>query len=150
MSVVLKINFLKMCLFNEISKLIEGYSGTTVIVPSIDIFEDLGVTGDDFHELIDKYSKKFNVDMSNYLWYFHTNEEGSSIGSIFYKPPNERVKRIPVTPQMLVDFIKTKKWEVEYPKHEKPNGRIDIYVNYILLILFLIFIIAWLLVRYTA
>ena len=139
-----------MCSINKIRNLLEDYSGISVEDPNIDIYKELDITGDDFHEMIDKYSKKYKVDMSNYLWYFHANEEGSSIGSLFFKPPYKRIKRISVTPQMLVDFIKTKKWEVEYPKHKIPKRRNDIRVNLILLVLFLIAIATWLVVRYIA
>ncbi|MBX2978859.1 MAG: DUF1493 family protein [Flavobacteriales bacterium] len=69
-----------------------------------DIEADLSCTGDDFHELMDTYSKQFNVDMSEYIWYFHTQEEGFNIGSMLFAPPNERVERIPVTPVMLIKF----------------------------------------------
>jgi len=37
-----------------------------------DIDNDLGCTGDDFDELISEFSVRFQVNMDNYLWYFHT------------------------------------------------------------------------------
>ena len=62
--------------------------------------------------------------MTDYLWYFHADEEGhSGIGQLFFKPPYEKVERIPVTPQMLADFIETKKWKVKYPEHDRPKSR---------------------------
>jgi len=123
---------------DEIRNFLEDYSGIYPESPNTDIFKDMGVVGDDFHEMIEKYSKKHQVDMSDYLWYFHTNEEGQSIGGTFFKPPYERVSRIPVTPQMLADFILTKKWKVEYPKHEIPKQRTDLLINKIILIVFVI------------
>jgi hypothetical protein len=98
--------------------------------------------------MIEKYAKKYNVDMSAYLWYFHTDEEGfNSIGGQFFKPPYERVTRIPVTPQMLADFIVTKKWKVDYPAHEIPKHRTDLIINKIILITFFAGLVIWLLLK---
>lgn len=105
------------------------FIGLEDITAQMDIFDELGITGDDFHKMIDSYSKKFHVDMTNYLWYFHTNEEGSSIGSAFFKAPYERVKRIPVTPKMLLDFANTGKWNIDYPEHSIPKRRYDLIIN---------------------
>lgn len=137
-----------MSLINEIRNLLEDYSGVSVEDPNIDIYKELGITGDDFHEMIDKYSDKYKVDMSDYLWYFHANEEGSSIGGVFFKPPYKRVERIPVTPLMLVNFIETKKWKIDYPKHETPINRKDISLDLILLILLSITLAVWFLLKY--
>lgn len=122
---------------NEIRNFLEDYSATYAEDPDIDIYEDMGITGDDFHEMINKYAKTYDVDMSEYLWYFHTDEEGSSFGGQFFKPPYERVKRIPVTPRMLASFIETKKWKIDYPPHKIPKVRKDLIINKILVITFL-------------
>jgi hypothetical protein len=133
---------------NDIRNFLEDYSGVYPEDPNIDIFRDMGVVGDDFHEMIDKYAKRYDVDMSGYLWYFHANEEGfNSPGGQFFKPPYERVKRIPVTPQMLADFIVTKKWKVDYPPHEIPKHRIDLTINKVLVIGFFVGLAIWLIVK---
>ncbi len=133
---------------NEIRNFLEDYSGVYPDNKDTDIFKDMGVTGDDFHEMIEKYSKKYHIDMSDYKWYFHADEEGqSSIGSIFFKPPYERVQRIAVTPQMLADFIVTKKLEIEYPEHEIPKQRTDLTINAIILTLFLIGLGVWIIMK---
>lgn len=134
---------------NDIRNFLKDYSGVYPDSPNIDIFKDMGIVGDDFHEMIEKYSEKYHVDMSDYLWYFHTNEEGQSIGRNFFKPPNERVNRIPVTPQMLADFIVTKKWAVEYPKHEIPRQRKDLIINQAIVIVFIIGLVIWFIFRIT-
>lgn len=113
-----------------------------------DIFFDTGVRGDDFHEMIEAYQKAFKVDMTNYLWYFHTDEEGESIGVGFFKPPYELVKRIPVTPQMMLDFANTGKWTIEYPAHKLPKRRYDLILNSILVYGFFVFLIIYLLREY--
>lgn len=45
------------------------------------LFHDFGVDGDDAYELINEYSKKFSVDISNFdiLKYFGTEESASPI-----------------------------------------------------------------------
>lgn len=117
------------------------------VKPDSDIEYDFGCYGDDFHEFIEKYSTSFDVDMTTYLWYFHTGEEGiPGLGSLFFKPPNKRVTRIPVTPKMLLEIAEEKKWNISYPNHKIPKKRNDILINQIIVILFLTVLICyWLL-----
>jgi hypothetical protein len=115
---------------DEIIDFLTDLAGTDKINSNSDIFSDVGMVGDDFHEMIEKYSKKFSVDMSNYLWYFHADEEGSSgIGGAFFTAPYERVKRIPVTPLMLTNFANQQKWDIQYPEHSLPKKRYDLLIN---------------------
>lgn len=114
----------------------------TEITNDIDINEGLGCSGDDFHELMDEFAKKFNVDMSNYLWYFHTEEEGfNSLGGSFFRPPNERVDHIPVNLRVLMEAVSTGRWPIEYPPHEIPKRRWDLTINGILLIAVLLWML---------
>lgn len=108
-----------------------------------DLMNDLGCSGDDFHELIDDYAKKYKVNMDNYLWYFHTDEEGhsNSIGRIFFKAPYERVMQIPVTPTILLESANEGKWLLTYPEHSLPKRRYDILINQIVVVLFIVFVI---------
>ncbi len=100
--------------------------------PASDLVHDLGIWGDDFHGTISAFAERFSVDMSNYLWYFHTFEEGFNFpGGLVCKPPNDRVKRIPVTPKMLLDFANAGKWDMTYPPHELPRYRWDRLINWI-------------------
>ena len=63
-------------------------TGAIKITDESDIYNDLDMVGDDFHEMIEKYAKIFGVNMTNYLWYFHAEEEGVAFfGEIFFKPP---------------------------------------------------------------
>jgi len=93
------------------------------------------MVGDDFHEMIEKYAKKYSVEMKGYLWYFHADEESgwNNIGGWFFKPPYSRVARIPITPLMLTDFANRGKWDLQYPEHKLPKKRSDILINQILL-----------------
>jgi hypothetical protein len=128
---------------NEISNFLEDYAAVYPEDPNTDIFRDLQVTGDDFHEMIEKFAEHYKVDMTGYLWYFHANEEGFSITGPLFKPPYERVKRIPVTPQMLADFAITKKWDMHYPAHSLPRYRVDLIIGTILVAAIVISLGVW-------
>ena len=109
-----------------------------------DLLKDFGVDGDDFSELMDAFSEKFNVDISNLLWYFHHGEEGFNIGTIFFKPPYDRVDRIAVTPQILLESANLGKWVLEYPEHVLPERRYDMIIGWLFLgILILFALIGW-------
>jgi hypothetical protein len=118
-------------------------SGEDKITADSEICDGIGLYGDDFHELIDKFASKFQVNMSEYLWYFHAEEEGWSIGGLFFDPPYRRVKRIPVTVSMLFDFANKGKWDITYPEHKLPKRRYDIMINTILVLGFFSWLIIW-------
>lgn len=130
----------------EILQLVESYS-LSHAQPDSDLFEHLGIRGDDFHELIAKFAKKYSVDMSEYLWYFHSDEEGFNPMEMFVTPPYKRVSRIPITPQLLSEFAFKKKWKIDYPVHQLPKRRWDLRVNTILVIGFLLAFGIWILIK---
>lgn len=132
---------------DSILHFLEAIVGLDDIAADADIFRDLGVTGDDFHEMIAKYASTFSVDMNGYLWYFHANEEGQGIGGLFVAAPYERVQRIPVTPAMLTDFANKGRWDIEYPAHDIPPKRYDLLINLIVTVLFFVGLLVWLLMR---
>lgn len=99
-----------------------------------DIFEALNCRGTDFTQLVEAFSMRFGTDTSAYRWYFHTNEEDHSIGGMFFKPPFERVQRIPVTAETLWHMANAGSWNLAYPEHEIPSSRLDIFINIILFI----------------
>ena len=124
-------------------------SGTNEITADSEICDGIGLCGDDFHEFIDKFASEFHVDMSGYLWYFHAAEEvgWNSIGGIFFDPPYKRVKRIPVTVSMLLDFANEGKWDIIYPEHKVPKRRYDILINQILVLGFITWVLIWFLLK---
>ncbi len=127
----------------DILKVIEEFSGETNIAIDDDIYE-IGLIGDDFEDLMELYASRFNVDMTSYLWYFHTDEEGSpGLGGYFFRPPNERVTRIPVTPRMMLDFANSGKWAIVYPEHTIPKRRWDLTFNLIVFLLTIAAIVAY-------
>jgi hypothetical protein len=108
--------------------------------------KDLGVYGDDMHELMAAYGERYKVDMATYLWYFHTREEGWNIGALFVRPPNRRVPRIPITIGMLRKFADSGEWSVDCPQHELPERRYDTLINLIFaafLVLGIVALLAW-------
>ncbi len=125
----------------ELIDFVKKTSGSIIVEPNSDIFYDLGISGDDFHELIDHYALKYSVDMKNYKWYFHADDEGQSIVSFFIKPPYKLVDRIPVTPAMLTKFANNGQWDMQYPEHKLPKRRYDILINQILIGIFVLLII---------
>jgi flavin-dependent dehydrogenase len=122
---------------DELTEFVKDFTGMKDFTPETDIFR-YGINGDVFHDLMDEFAEKYAVDMTGYLWYFHTNEEGINIGAIFFAPPDRQVKRIPVTPALLADFARKKKWDITYPEHRLPKRRYDIIATRLLLILAII------------
>lgn len=103
---------------------------------STDVFDDLGQYGDDLREFLEVYAEEFGVDMSDHIWYFHNVEEGCSWpGSLFFKPPYRRVKRIPITIVMLTEFANQKKWAIHYPEHKIPKHRFDMWINFVVIVI---------------
>lgn len=130
----------------EVLQFIEQKSGARA-QPDSDIFR-LGIAGDDFHELIEAYAQRFGVSIESYLWYFHADEEGVNFGILFFRPPHCRVKRIPITPLMLVDFAQKGTWDVQYPPHTIPKSRIDLLMNNCLVTSVALFVCAILIYKY--
>ena len=110
---------------NDIYQFIEKETGikTNQLHPKSDLF---GVYGDDLFDLVESFGNFYAVNVDSFLWYFHSPEEASSPFSVIFPPPNKRVSRIPITPELLVECANTKNWTLEYPPHDLPNKRWDI------------------------
>lgn len=85
---------------------------------------DLGVYGDDLDRLVLAWAERFGADLSGYVPYFHTPEEGWNFGAWFFPPPAE----IPITVGMLHDFAVRGRWACDYPEGVG-RGRPDVWVN---------------------
>ena len=127
----------------EIIEFLKDKIGVDNVSENSDIGNDLGVDGDDYDELIIAFSKKYNVDISSWLWYFHCSEEGSwnSLGGMLFESPDKQVKYIPVTPLMLTEFTQVGKWNIQYPEHNLPKRRYDLLINRFLILVFLSFVL---------
>ena len=109
----------------DVIRFVHQFAKGNDITDSTMLSEDLQLWGDDLDEFLAEYAKRFSVDMTNYLWYFHNREEGWNLGAAFVIPPNERVHHIPISIGMLRDFANTGRWMVDYPEHQLPKWRID-------------------------
>lgn len=122
----------------EIMQFLKDFACCDEIYPHSDICNDLGLDGDDFHDMIELYTKQFSVNMSDYLWYFHCKEEGNNLGSLIFPAPNKLVSKISVSPVMLTNFANNGKWGINYPKHKIPKRRYDIIINRLLIVFLLL------------
>lgn len=121
--------------FEEVTELVKSVTAyDQPLTESTTLQSDIGVAGVDMDHLLAAYSKRFGVDLSSYIWYFHTCEEFWNIGGLFFPPPNMRVKEIPITLAMLHHFAVLGRWAVEYPPHEPPRHRPDIWFNLVLVL----------------
>ncbi len=119
-----------MATFAEVAEFVQKQTGhTRPVTDETSLQSDIGVCGDDMWEFVDEYGKRFEVDVSSFLWYFHSCEEGWNIGGLFFPPPNARVHEIPITVGMLHEFAQLGRWAVEYPPHDPPRSRPDLAFN---------------------
>jgi len=93
-----------------------------------DLFMRLGIDGDDAFQFAETFAERFEVEMSAYRWYFHHGEEGFNFGSLIIRGPYQRVTRIPVSVETLVDAVETKRWPIAYPPHQLPSRRCDVAI----------------------
>ncbi len=117
--------------FDEVAKFVRDQTGCgSQIHEATSLQFDIGVYGDDMDDLLIAYEKQFDVELTGYVWYFHTGEEGfPNIGGLFFPPPNERVQQIPITIGMLHDFAQRGRWDVKYPEYKPPGFRFDRLIN---------------------
>ncbi|HEY0599657.1 DUF1493 family protein [Brevundimonas sp.] len=113
-----------------------------------DLFDVLGIEGDDAGEFIDAFAARFDVDVTAYRWYFHHAEEGWNYGALVFRPPYRRVGRIPITLAVLTEAVRTKHWPIDYPAHVLPRRRWDILINRIFAAGALIALAAWAWMRF--
>jgi hypothetical protein len=63
----------------------EHWALTTPLSDDADIFDSFGISGDNAFEFIERFATRFEVDATNYCWYFHHVEEASlSIGGLWH------------------------------------------------------------------
>jgi hypothetical protein len=108
-----------------------------------DVFDVLGITGDDASGFMEAFVDRFEVDATSYLWYFHHADEGWSFGALFYRPIHRRFGRIPITVAVLTEAVRTRRWPIVYPEHRVPDRRWDLVINQIFAAASLIALAAW-------
>lgn len=128
----------------DVINFLKNQSLVDEIDPQTNICDDIGMRGDDFDEMMMAYAGKFSVDMTDYLWYFHSEEEGSWTSISLFPRANEQVKRIPITPTMLTDFANSGKWNVVYPEHKITLTEFN---SYFTLLIFIV-LIGWIVYQF--
>lgn len=94
-----------------------------------DLCGEHGMCVFDLEDLLEEFAERFAVDLSGYLWYFHSDEEGVSPGRWFFPAPQDRVTRIPLQLGLLYRAAELGRWPVEYPEHSLPARRWDTVIN---------------------
>lgn len=120
----------------DIYQLVAEHTGVGLerLGPTVDLCAELGLDGDDFSALMERYAERFTVDMAAYRWYFHHSEEGGpSLGRWLFGTPDGRVKRIAVTPALLALGAEKRQWPLSYPAHVEARVRWDILADRVLL-----------------
>ena len=111
--------------------------------------QDLSVVGDDLFDLVARFAADFDVDMSGFLWYFHTEEDLLNPGALFSKPPDRQVERIPISVGMLLEFADEGAWSVDYPAHSIQRSRIDVRITQMIALAVVLLVVLILVVKYT-
>lgn len=115
---------------DEINALVREHTGTRgVLSEETDLHSDLGLTSLDLDEFLAEFAKRFDVDLSGFLWYFHTEEDGVSPGRLLFAAPQDRVQKIPLKLALLYQAVELSRWPVDYPEHSLPRRRWDVVVN---------------------
>lgn len=131
----------------QVSNFLERFEPPTrVMSDDEDLFDALGIEGDDAVEFMDAFVTRFDIDATTYRWYFHHADEGWNLGGLFFRPIYRRVERIPITVAVLTEAVRTRRWPILYPDHVLPRRRWDILINQIVIAasLFGILVGAWL------
>jgi len=114
----------------EINALVREHTGARgALSEDTDLHGDLGLISLDLEEFLSEFAARFGVDLSGFLWYFHTDEDGVSPGRLFFAAPQDRVARIPLRLALLYRAAELGRWPVDYPKHSLPPRRWDVLVN---------------------
>lgn len=125
-------------------KFIKDFWGETrPLTDDEDLFDALGLEGDDASEFMEAFVARFGVDATAYLWYFHHADEGWNYGGLFYKPIYRRFGRMPITLATLSEAVRTRHWPITYPDHVRPRRRWDIVINQLLVAAVVIGLAAW-------
>lgn len=116
----------------------DAWDWTRPLSDDEDLFDALGIDGDDGTEFMEMFVARFDVDATDYRWYFHHGDEGWNIGALFYRPIYRRFGRIPITVAVLTEAVRTRRWPIVYPEHHVPGRRWDIVINQIFVVVVLI------------
>lgn len=112
---------------DEIHALLRLHAGAPeVLTEDTELHADLGLISLDLHEFLEEFAERFQVDMSGFLWYFHSEEDGLNPFRWIFPAPQDRVTRIPLRLALFYRAAEIGKWPVEYPEHSLPVRRWDL------------------------
>lgn len=104
----------------EIAEFIASFVGipSEGLSISTTLFGDLGIDGDDAHELLAAFGKRFNVDLSALDLTKHFGSEGTWPWALFYwvvlwsrsGTPEQKARLSPITIADLVRAVESGKW----------------------------------------
>jgi hypothetical protein len=98
-------------LFDRIAERLRFQMGSRnqAVTPNTDMRVDFGMYGEDALDFLEWYNQEFHVDMNNFVFAKHFENEGWL--SLLLKQLLLRPRYyIPITVSFLVDVAKTKKW----------------------------------------
>jgi len=115
----------------EIEQFVQAQTGhKRPLAASLRLEEDLGITGDDYFDLVKDFADQFAVNTDSFLWYFHCKEEPlGNLGAWLFQPPDRQVERISITLGHLHHFADAKRWDISYPDHKISRKRYDITLH---------------------
>lgn len=120
----------------------EAWDWRRPLADDADLFDALGIDGDEGGDFMEAFVARFDVDATAYRWYFHHADEGWNIGGLFYKPVHQRFGRIPITLAVLTEAVRTKRWPIAYPDHVVPGRRWDMVINQVFAVVMLAGVVA--------
>jgi hypothetical protein len=101
------------------------FGGQLKLQPASRLEEDLGLTGLDAVEFIDKWAKTFNVQAPNFPYRRYFGPEGQQLLSSFLGLFAKRFRRpdlVPLTLAMLVEAMRRGKWDTDEIEAAAKNG----------------------------
>ena len=121
----------------------DAWDWTRPLSDDEDLFDALGIDGDEGTDFMEAFVARFDVDATDYRWYFHHADEGWNFGALFYEPIYRRFGRIPITVAVLTEAVRTRRWPIAYPDHRLPGRRWDILINQLFVVVVLIGLVVW-------
>lgn len=90
-----------------------------VVEAQHDLFGLLRLSGDDVTDFFEDYAARFDVDMSDFLWYFHYNaDEPPHLRRVLPVLTDGQVAPYrPITLAQLVKAVEAGRWINAYPAH---------------------------------
>ena len=98
-----------------------------------DLCKDLGIDGDDATELITKFGREFNVDMSNFNSKKHFGPEGAFVPFLVLFPSwwKSRRKLKPITISDLIKAAESGAWVEKKGQQKRDNRKGDVPFSFL-------------------